>query len=240
MNKVDLLFIVDVTGSMGGFISQAQQKMQSMLESLTSQFGIDLLVGLSLYRDHPPQDSSFVTVVLDLMSVDKVKSQISKIGVDGGGDTPEAVIDGIIDGVNGMSWRDGSKRIAFLIGDAPAHGMVCNESCCQCGSTWGHAVTAAEDHRVSVYSILLSNDNEARDNFKLISNFTGGFLVEGKDAMDAILDTLKSEFDDINLDSKILEMLSGGKDEKAICDMLKIDREQLSESRSRIAQFAVY
>jgi hypothetical protein len=239
MNKVDLLFVVDVTGSMGGFISQAQQKMQSMLESLTSQFGIDLLVGLSLYRDHPPQDDSFVTVVLDLMSVDKVKSQISEIRIGGGGDTPEAVIDGIIDGVNGMSWRDGSRRIAFLIGDAPAHGMTDGESCCQCGKTWGHAVTAAENHRVSVYSILLSGDSTAHDNFKLLANFTGGFLIQGADAMTAILDTLKSEFDDINLDSKILEMLSGGKDEKDICDMLNIDREKLVESRSRIVQFTV-
>lgn len=238
MNKVDLLFIVDVTGSMSGFISQAQQKMQSMLESLTSQFDIDLLVGLSLYRDHPPQDSSFVTVVLDLMPVDKIKSQISEISVDGGGDLPEAVIDGIIDGVNGMSWRDGSRRIAFLIGDASAHGMIHNELCCQCGHTWGHAVAAAENNRVPVYAILLGDCEDARNNFKLISNFTGGFLVEGKDAMDAILNTLKSEFDEINLDSKILEMLSGGKDEKAICDMLNIDREQLSVSKSRIAQFA--
>jgi hypothetical protein len=238
MNIVDLLFIVDVTGSMGGFIDSARKKMQDVLDSLSEKFEIDLKVGLSLYRDHPPQDDSFVTVVFDLMSVKKMQLTLQNITVGGGGDTPEAVLDGIIDGMKGMSWRENSRRIAFLIGDAPAHGMVNQESCCQCGLTWGDAIVAAENNKVPIYSILLTADSDARKNFKLISNFTGGFLVENDDAMSVILKTLQSEFDDMNLDSKIVEMLSGNRSEKEICELLNIDREKLVQSTSRIVQYS--
>ena len=238
MNKVDLLFIIDVTGSMGYTIQAAKQKMQDILTQLSDQFKIDLRIGLSCYRDHPPQDSSFVTVIFNLLEIKDIKNVIGTISVDGGGDRPEAVIDGIIDGANGMSWREGSRRIAFLIGDAPAHGMVDYETCCQCGQTWGDAIFALESNKITMYSVLLSNDDDAKDNFKLLSNFTGGFLIESDDAMDTIVSTLKTEFDGLNLDSKVLELLSSSKNESEICKLLNIDRESFSTSAARIAQFS--
>jgi len=238
MNNVDLLFIVDVTGSMGAFIEQARQKMQTMLTSLcfASDVPIDLKVGLSLYRDHPSQDTSFVTVIFDLNNVETISDTISKITVDGGGDIPEAVIDGIIDGINGMSWRENSRRIAFLIGDAPAHGMMEYDDCCLCGKTWGDAVSVAQDKSVVIYAIDLVKNKYTSSCFKTIANFTGGILIEDNDAMTAIVATLKSEIDNINLDAKILEMLSSGKSEDQISDLLKIDREDIAISKSRIAQ----
>jgi hypothetical protein len=236
MNKVDLLFIVDITGSMGGLIREAQQRMKSILETLSTKYKIDLQTGLSLYRDHPSQGDSFVTVTLNLTSTEKIQKAIDKITVGGGGDTPEAVLDGIIDGIKSMKWRDGSRRIAFLIGDAPAHGMIDGETCCQCGKTWGDAVAIAETKKVTVYSVVLSNYQQTKENFKMISNFTGGIAIESEDAMNVILSTLDKEFDDLNLDSKVLEMLSKDKTPEEICKMLNIDREKLSSSEARITQ----
>lgn len=206
MNQIDLLFIVDVTSSMGGFINEAKTKMKMMLEQLSSKYEIDLRVSLSLFRDHPSQDRSFVTVVFDLMEINDIQQKIDQISVSGGGDIPEAVIDGIIDGITGIQWRENSRRIAFLIGDAPPHGMD-GKPCCLCGKTWGDAVSVANYHKVIIYSIVLSEDVIAKDSFKTISNFTGGMLIEGNDAMNIILHTLKETFEGINLDSKILEMI---------------------------------
>jgi len=239
MNIVDLLFIVDVTGSMGSFIDDAKQKMQDILQSLTGEYDIDLNVGLSLYRDHPSEDQSFVTVTFDLMDVKKIKDKISEIQVDGGGDYPEAVLDGIIDGANDMNWRDGSRRIAFLIGDAPPHGMYEYETHCLCGKTWGDAIIAVQDKGITLYSIVLGSNIDVRESFKQLSNFTGGMLIESDNAMNAITDTLKTAFDDINLDSKVLEMLSKDCDTDKICEMLNIDREKLSVSKSRLAQHTI-
>jgi hypothetical protein len=234
MNKVDLLFVVDITGSMGGLIEDAKNKMQSILKSLTTDFMIDLKVGLSLYRDHPSQGDEFVTVTFDLMKIEDVQSKISEITVGGGGDIPEAVLDGIIDGVNDMKWRTGSRRILILIGDAPAHGMVDNEVCCTCGQTWGKAVALAQNQKVTIYSIPMGWEPKA--SFKILSNFTGGLVIESDNAMDAIVKTLTTEFDNLNLDSKVLEMLSKNMDNDKICEMLNIDRDKFSNSKSRIAQ----
>jgi hypothetical protein len=241
-NLVDLLFIVDVTGSMGGFIDAAKKRMQDVLNSLTEQFDIDLKVGFSFYRDHPPNASEFVTAIFDLMTVKRAQLTLNNVTVnEGGGNQGEAVLDGVVHGINGMAWRDNSRRIAFLIGDEPTLGMNTKfseqEDHCPCGLTWGNAVVAAENNKVPIYSILLGSDNDAKNNFKLLSNFTGGFLIESDDAMSVILSTLKSEFDDINLDSKIIDMLSKNSSEKDICDLLNIDREKLEQSTSRIAQF---
>ena len=236
MNKVDLLFIVDVTASMSSFINDAKSKMRNVLKELSEEFKIDLQVGLSLYRDHPSQGDDFVTATFSLQSVDKIKEKIDMITVGGGGDEPEAVLDGIIDGVRNMKWRDDSRRIAFLIGDAPSHGMCYHEECCSCGKTWGDAVTVAENKRVSVYSIVLSGSDEAMSNFRILSNFTGGMLIESDKAMNAITETLKQEFDNLNLDSQILEMMSKNISEEEISKMLKIDREKLNVSKSRLVQ----
>lgn len=83
----------------------------------------------------------------------------------------------------------------------------------------------------------MNGNNRAISNFKLISNFTGGILIANQDAMDAILETLKSEFEDVSLDSKILEMMSKNKDPEEICNLLKIDRDTLTESKTRIVQY---
>jgi len=237
MNKVDLLFVLDITGSMGSLIYQAQKKMKSILESLTKDFQMDLKVGLSLYRDHPSQGDEFVTITFNLMDVKDIQEKIDQINVGGGGDDPEAVLDGIIDGINDMSWRDGSRKIAFLIGDAPAHGIIDGEFCCTCGQTWGKAVTIAQEKKVAIYAIVLGRSEEAKKSFKVLANFTGGLLIESDNAMEAIMETLKTEFDNMNLYSEILKLLSKKINNDEICKMLNIDRNKLSSLKSLAQSF---
>jgi hypothetical protein len=234
MNKIDLLFICDVTGSMGGFIDDAKKRMKSILEQLSEEFGVDTKVGLSLYRDHPGQDTSFVTVVFDLMSIKDIQDKINKITVEGGGDFPEAVLDGIIEGIKSMSWRKGSKKIAFLIGDAPPHGME-GKDCCDCGKTWGEAIQIAEEYNVPIYSIPLDNEPEVISSFKTLSTFSGGLMIQADNALDAVLKTLREELGDMNLGAKILDMLSKDASPEKICKMLNIDREKLSELETKSA-----
>lgn len=246
MNKVDLLFILDVTGSMGGLILDAQRRMKDMLKKLTEDYNLDLKVGLSLYRDHPSQESTFVTTIFNLVEVDKIKGIIDQVTVSGGGDEPEAVIDGIIDGVEAMSWRDSSRRISFLLGDAAPHGMVWDEPCCKCGRTWGDAVAILQSYNVILYSIAIGGLSGTEETFKTLSTFTGGmllsenkkdycksdsdiFLPRGGKALDAVLKTLNDEFTDIDIGTKVLELLSEDRSPEEICKMLNINRERFSE-----------
>lgn len=229
-NKIDLLFILDVTSSMGDLIDDAKARMKDMLKKLVKEHDIDLKVGISFYRDHPSQESTFVTAVFDLASPEEVHKTISKADVWGGGDAPEAVLDGIIDGVNGLTWRDDSKRIAFLIGDAAPHGMVYEDPCCLCGLTWGDAVAALEGKSVTLYSIALGGLRGVVNSFKTLSTFTGGmYLEEGSAALDTVLKTLSEKLGEMDLSTKVLELLSEDMDTEKICSMLNIDREKLSE-----------
>lgn len=227
---LDVLFIVDVTGSMGNLIYEAQNKMRDILKELSSEYILSVKVGLSVYRDHPTQDSSFVTCVFDLREPSEIQDPLNSLEAAGGGDTPEAIIDGVIDGVEGMSWREGSRRVAFLIGDAPAHGMCNGENVCQCGRSWGDAVAAAAERNVTIYSLCLTNDHIARENFSMFAQFTGGLLLNvSEGAFGAVMEALKSQAKDIVLSDQVIELLAKNEDPDEICKKLQIKREDLAK-----------
>lgn len=234
MNKVDILFVVDVTHSMGSLISEAKDRMAGILKALSEKYNIDVKAGLSLYRDHPDQGDIFVTLTFDLMDIDSIKSKIDEITVAGGGDYPEAVIDGVYDGVTSMKWREGSHRVAFLIGDAPGHGIEDGKECCTCGKTWGQAIAAAEEVGVPIYAILLGNNKNAAKTFKVFSTFTGGLFISTNKAMDAILSTLDQEFKDVDIGSKVLSMLASSIGIEEITLALNIDRNKIVELQATL------
>lgn len=124
LHRVDLCFVVDTTGSMGGFLGEAKKRLIDTLEALSNQSKIDLSVGLVEFRDHPPQDNSFITQVTNLTNnVKDIQSVIDKLKAEGGGDGPEAVYRGIADACNQLTWRDHSIRYIVLVGDSPPHGF---------------------------------------------------------------------------------------------------------------------
>ncbi len=108
LNQVDLAFIVDTTGSMGPFIDLARQQMIATLHALTNDASlpVQLQAGLVQYRDHPPQDRSFVYRVHKFDSrLKRLQKTINKLKPDGGGDAPEAVYDGLKAACNELAWR---------------------------------------------------------------------------------------------------------------------------------------
>ena len=125
LTKVDLCFVVDNTGSMGTFIEAAKAQLIDVIQRLSADSKIGLQIGLVRYRDHKPQDSMFVTKVHDLeRGLNKVRSALNSMKPEGGGDSAEAVYQGVIDAVDKISWRAHSCRFVILVGDAPPHGFV--------------------------------------------------------------------------------------------------------------------
>ena len=66
VSALDLAFVVDTTGSMTGLIASAQQRMIAMIDALLRADEVSLRLGIVEYRDHPPQDTSFVSKVVPL------------------------------------------------------------------------------------------------------------------------------------------------------------------------------
>ena len=114
-NKVDLAFIVDCTGSMGLHIKQAQKHVRSIAETV-SRTAFNVKLGLVEYRDHPPQDNSFITKVHDFThSVEEMKKWVDGMSARGGGDGPESVACAL-DVASKLNYRKDATKICVLIG----------------------------------------------------------------------------------------------------------------------------
>jgi len=119
---VDVVFVLDTTGSMSGLIETAKEKIWSIASTMASaQPTPDIRIGLVGYRDIGDQ---YVTRIVDLSDdLDSVYASLMDFQAGGGGDTPESVNKALYDAVHHMSWSkaDQAYQTIFLIGDAPPH-----------------------------------------------------------------------------------------------------------------------
>ncbi|MGE5154977.1 MAG: VWA domain-containing protein [Bdellovibrio bacteriovorus] len=119
---IDALFVLDTTGSMGGLIQTAKEKIWSIASTLASgQPAPEIRMGLVAYRD---RGDDYVTRVLDLSpDLDRVHAALAGYEAQGGGDGPEDVNQALHDAVHRVSWSQESTayKVIFLVGDAPPH-----------------------------------------------------------------------------------------------------------------------
>jgi Mg-chelatase subunit ChlD len=119
---LDVVFVLDTTGSMGGLIEGAKAKIWSIASRLASGTPTPRIrVGLVGYRDRTDE---YVTKRFDLTEdLDAVYANLQGFQAGGGGDGPEHVGQALGEAVSLMKWTDDAKaaRMIFLVGDAPAH-----------------------------------------------------------------------------------------------------------------------
>src|SRR5258706_10461194 len=144
-HRVDIVFAIDTTGSMGGLIDGAKRTVWSIAKQVSEiDKNADLHVGLVAYRD---LGDEYVTRDFALTSdLDAVFTELSGYQAAGGGDIPEDVDAGLFDAVHKMQWRDGAKKMIFLVGDAPpaSRGEV---------PKFADSVKAAADAQIIVHTI---------------------------------------------------------------------------------------
>ena len=121
------MFVQDCTGSQGSYITSATKNIQAIsqhiFESGKLQAQDDLRIGLVAYRDHPPQDHTYVTKNFGFSSdILQVEKNLSTLYASGGGDGPEAVTAALAEALN-MEWRPEASKMVVLIADAPPHGI---------------------------------------------------------------------------------------------------------------------
>ena len=120
--QVDLAFVVDCTGSMGSYIAQTQRNITFIAETVIKT-AFDVRLALVEYRDHPPQDTSYVSRSHDFTNnVTEMKGWVDSMSAAGGGDIPEAVADGLYEALN-LTYRPRATKICIWIGDAQPHGL---------------------------------------------------------------------------------------------------------------------
>jgi Mg-chelatase subunit ChlD len=120
--QVEVVFVLDTTGSMGGLIQAAKQKIWSIVNEITEgRPSPDIKLGLIGYRD---KGDAYVTTRIDLTrDLDAVYEKLMALGADGGGDGPEHVNQALHEAVHQMTWSADRKtlKVIYLVGDAPPH-----------------------------------------------------------------------------------------------------------------------
>ncbi|PWQ93752.1 vWA domain-containing protein [Leucothrix arctica] len=120
--KIEVVFVLDTTGSMSGLINAAKEKIWSIASTMAqAQTAPEIKMGLVAYRD---RGDKYVTQNVDLSEdLDSMYSKLMDFKAQGGGDSPESVNAALYDAVHKMSWNQDSNtyKVVFLVGDAPAH-----------------------------------------------------------------------------------------------------------------------
>lgn len=120
--RVEVVFCLDITGSMTGLINAAKQKIWSICNQISTGTPTPYVkVGLVAYRD---RGDTYVTKVFDLTDdLDGIHGHLMQMQAQGGGDFPESVNQALHEAVTKISWSGERKtlRLIFLVGDAPPH-----------------------------------------------------------------------------------------------------------------------
>lgn len=128
ISSVEVVFVLDATGSMGALIEGAKRKIWSIANSVVElRLAPEGRVGLISYRD---RGDDYITRVYDLTDdLDTVFRDLQSFSAEGGGDSPESVNQALYEAVHLMSWTERADvlKIIFLVGDAPPHMDYPNE-----------------------------------------------------------------------------------------------------------------
>ena len=121
---LDIVFLLDATGSMGDEIDHIKATIDSIASRIAQLPGSSApRLGLVAFRD---QGDEYVTRSWDFTAdVQQFAANLANVQAGGGGDTPESVNAGLYDAIHLPGWTpEGAGRqlkLIFLVGDAPPH-----------------------------------------------------------------------------------------------------------------------
>lgn len=143
---VDVLFVMDTTGSMGEEIERLRATIEIIHTNLSALKPRPAVrFGLVLYKD---REDEYLTEVhpftADLEAFQKV---LDGVTAGGGGDTPEDLESALRDAVRGMAWNKDGLRLAFVVTDAPPQAYE------DAGYTYAQAAREAKEKGVKLFTI---------------------------------------------------------------------------------------
>lgn len=186
IGEIDLIFLIDETGSMGPYITEVQRHILHIIKAIqASPLCKSLRIGLVGYRDHPPQDNTFVTRGIPLTDdVESIERGVLAMSAQGGGDGPEAVTDGLVCVVR-LDFRPRAARTVIWIGDAPPHGVSPHgdgfPDGCPCGAHWYTQAENCREMGVVVHAVAcmpgLATYPGGEDVFRAVARASRGLYI---------------------------------------------------------------
>ena len=206
---LDVLFLLDATGSMGDEIDRLKTTIDTVAAQVTGfESQPDVRFGMTLYRD---EGDTFVTKTFDFTGdIDVFRAALDEVVADGGGDYPEAVEEGLASALSEPTWRDPAStlQLVFLVGDAPPRLDR------QVPVEYPAAVIDAVARGIKVFPIASSeSDDQAEAVFREIAAATGArfvFLSYGAQgaATGASTDISSTDYEELPLDALVVRLIA--------------------------------
>lgn len=188
-SNIDVAFVIDTTGSMGGSIDQAKSEATSIATAIASSSN-SARFALVDYQDHPVEggDVNDYPAKVQLpftQSLTNFGSAVNGLSLGWGGDWEETVHSGSMTAFD-LDWRPGVRKIAIIIGDAPAKNPEPVT-----GYTWQQVAKRAYDiDPVEIYTIDTGYGDLTRDLAELVAQSGGKSLSSGGDLSSAIMSSI--------------------------------------------------
>ncbi len=238
-NRIDLVFALDTTGSMGGMIEAAKEKIWSIATNMAqAKSAPEIRIGLVAFRD---RGDEYVTKIVDLSSdLDSVYAKLMDFSAGGGGDTPESVNQALHEAVTKMSWSQssGAYKVIFVVGDAPAQMNYRNDV------KYPQSIKMAKQKGILVNTIQCGQDVNTLSQWKQMASLSegkffnvaqNGSAVVMKTPFDEQLANLSKDLDSTRLYYGAPEVREQKRKKIEATD--KMHREASVESRARRATF---
>jgi len=232
--KIEVVFVLDTTGSMGGLIHAAKEKIWSIASTMASaQSAPEIKMGLVAYRD---RGDNYITKTIDLSTdLDSMYATLMDFKAQGGGDGPESVNQALDDAVNRMSWSqdDNTYKVVFLVGDAPAHMDY------QDDIKYPETLKLALGKGIKINAIQCGSDTSTTSNWQQIASLGQGayFQVEQAGSAIAIATPFDRELAKLSATLDDTRLYFGNKEEKERQQNKKLQLESSDESLARRATF---
>lgn len=210
---VDLVFLLDATGSMADEIDHIKQTIGSIAQRIEQMPGSSApRFGLVAYRD---RGDDYVTRQWDFTSdIAQFSANLANVQAGGGGDIPESVNAGLHDAIHLQGWSDNSTgrhlRMIVLVGDAPPHLDYANDY------SYPQLLNEAAAKGIKIFPVGASNlEADGEYIFRQFAQVTQGqfvFLTYANGVSGApgtYTDKHVSDFTVQNLDSLIVGLVAG-------------------------------
>ncbi len=208
---LDVLFLLDATGSMSDEIDRLKTTIDSVAEQINAlEPRPDVRFAMTLYRD---TTDTFVTSTFDFTGdLDQFRDALGSVVADGGGDTPEALDEALAAALSEPQWRAPAEavQLVFLVADAPP----------QIGRDvqvpYTASITEAASRGITIFPVASSEtDDTAELVFRQIALATGApfvFLTYGAGGAAAATgpstDINPTDYETLALDQLVVRLIA--------------------------------
>jgi von Willebrand factor type A domain len=167
--KVEIVFAIDTTGSMGGLIDGAKRKIWAIAQEVArAKEQPEVRMGLVAFRD---RGDAYVTQVTPLTdNLDAIYETLMGLSANGGGDGPEDVNSALHDSLNSIQWSNNKDtlKLIFLVGDAPPHMDYSDQV------QWPKTAQSAVRQNIYINTIQCGDDSSTHATWQKIAHAAEG------------------------------------------------------------------